>query len=94
MYGFNNLAKGEHALYLVTSNDYVQAFKQSTLYSHFKQGGQLHQGLDKSELLLHKATQSQDLKQLIDVVLKYSWTSTYIVKIAHMEGEEIFGSYK
>jgi hypothetical protein len=81
-------------LYVATLNDYVQAFKQSTLYSHFKQGGGLGQGPDKNELLLHKATQSRNLKQFIDVVLKYSPRSAYIVRIAHMEGEEIFGSYK
>jgi hypothetical protein len=36
----------------------------------------------------------RDLKQLANVVLKYSLGSICIVRIAHMEGEEIFGSYK
>jgi hypothetical protein len=54
--------KRKACLYVVTLDDYVQAFKQSTLYYHFMQGGRLGQGLDKSELLLHKTTQSGDPK--------------------------------
>jgi hypothetical protein len=34
------------------------------------------------------------LKQLADTILKYSPRLIYIVQIAQMEGEEIFGSYK
>jgi hypothetical protein len=34
------------------------------------------------------------MKQLVDVVLKYSLGLAYIIRIAHMQGEEIFGSYK
>jgi len=45
-------------------------------------------------LLLHKATQSGDLKQLIDIVLKYSLGCICTIIITHMEGEEIFGSCK
>ncbi len=81
-------------LYVVTFDDYIQAFKQSTLYFHFKQGGWPSQGLDKSELLLCKTTRSRDPKQLVDVVLKYSPRSACTIGITHMEGEEIFGSYK
>ncbi len=47
-----------------------------------------------SELFLHIATQFGDLKQLVDVVMKYSLSSDYTIRIAHMEGEEIFGYYK
>jgi len=64
------------------------------LYFHFKQGGQANQKLDKNELLLHKATQSSDLKQLANAIVKYALKLFYIVKIAHMEGEEIFGYCK
>ncbi len=81
-------------LYIATSNEYVWAFKQSTLYSHFKQGGQLGQGHNKSELFLHRTTQSGDLKELVDVVLKYFLISDYTIKTANLEGVEIFGSYK
>jgi hypothetical protein len=64
------------------------------LYSHFKQGGRPSQGLNKSELLLHIATQSSDPKQFTNVVLKYALGLSCIASITHMEGEEIFGSYK
>jgi hypothetical protein len=57
---------------VATSDDYVQAFKQLTLYSHFKQGGRPGQRHDKSELLLHRATQFGNPKQLVDIVLKLS----------------------
>ncbi len=48
--------KRKACLYVVTSDDYAQAFKQSTLYSYFKQGGRPSQWLDKSELLWCKTT--------------------------------------
>jgi hypothetical protein len=69
-------------LYVVTLDDYVRAFIQSTLYYHFKQGGQLGQGFSKNELLLCRATQSRDSKQLANAILKYSPRSTCIVRIA------------
>jgi hypothetical protein len=43
---------------------------------------------------MHKATQYGDPNQLVNAGLKYSPRSACIVKIAHMEGEEIFRSYK
>jgi hypothetical protein len=81
-------------LYVATLDDYVRVFKQSTLYYHFKQGGRLGQGLDKSELLLRRTTQQGDLKLFVNIILKYSSRSACIVKIADMEVEKIFGSYK
>jgi hypothetical protein len=81
-------------LYVATLDDDVRTFKRSTLYFHFKQGGQPSQRLDKNELFLHRVTQYGHLKQLADVVMKYSSDLVCIVKITHMEGEEIFGSYK
>ncbi len=65
-----------------------------TLYYHFKHGGQQSQGPNKNELFLHITTQSRDLKQLVDIVLKYSPSSVYTIIITHMEGEEVFGSCK
>jgi hypothetical protein len=62
------------------------------LYFHFKQGGWPSQGLDKNELLVHKATQYGDPNQLVNTILKYSPRLACIVKITHMEGEEIFSS--
>jgi hypothetical protein len=64
------------------------------LYYHFNQGGQLSQGLDESELLLRKTTQSKNLKELADAILKYSSRLVCTIRVTHMEGEDIFGSCK
>jgi hypothetical protein len=72
----------------------MNMFKQTTLYYYFKKGGRSRQGHDRSEFFLHKVTQSSDLKQLVNVILKYALGSSLKTKIAHMGGEEIFGSYK
>jgi hypothetical protein len=45
-------------------------------------------------LLLCKATEFDDPKQLANAILKYALGSSCIVIITHMEGEEIFGPYK
>jgi hypothetical protein len=81
-------------LYIATCNDYVQVFKQTTLYYHFKKGAPLGQGLDRNEFLLCKITQFGDSNQLEDAILKYALGSSFITKITHMEREEIFGSCK
>jgi hypothetical protein len=33
-------------------------------------------------------------QQLLNAILKYTPSSSFTIKIAHMEKEEIFGSYK
>jgi hypothetical protein len=43
---------------------------------------------------VHKIIQFSDLNQLVDIILKYALGSYFKTKIAHMGGEEIFGSYK
>jgi hypothetical protein len=64
------------------------------LYYHFKKGGPSNQRLNRNELLLHKATQSNDSKQLANAILKYALVSSITTRITHMEGEKIFGSCK
>jgi hypothetical protein len=91
---FQQLKKRGACLYSITSYDYVWAFKQMTLYNHFKKGGQFNQGLNRSKHLLHEMTQFGDSKQLANAVLKYGPNSSFIIRITHMEGEEIFGSCK
>jgi hypothetical protein len=55
--------KGGDFLYATTFDDYVQAFKQTmSLYYYFTKGGPLGQGHYRTELLLCKTTQSNDLK--------------------------------
>jgi hypothetical protein len=51
-------------------------------------------GLIRMSYSYVKTTQFVDLKQLAEVVLKYYSGLACIVKIAHMECEEVFGSYK
>ncbi len=43
-------------LFAATPDDYVQAFKQSSLYYAFLQGGAFGVGLDKNELHLCRAS--------------------------------------
>lgn len=61
---FQQLKKMRTCLYTATPNDYVQTFKQTTLYYYFKKRGSSCQGLNKNEFFLHKTTQFGDLKQL------------------------------
>jgi hypothetical protein len=74
-------------LYVATFDDYVQAFKQTTLYYYFKKGGPSCQGPDRNELFMHKVSQSCDLNQLVNVILKYALGSSIKTKITHMGGE-------
>ncbi len=43
---------------------------------------------------MHEITQFGDPKQLANAILKYGPSSSFIIRITHMEGEEIFGSCK
>jgi len=81
-------------LFTATFNDYVQTFKQSSLYYTFLEGGASGIGLDKNELRLHRADQFGDLVKIATVVSKYILSSSLSVRISHSEGEEMFGSTK
>ncbi len=73
----------------------IWIFKQTTVYYHFKKNnGSLGQGLNKSELLLHKETQSNDQEQLANTIVKHASRSSFTTKITHMEGDKIFGFCK
>jgi hypothetical protein len=74
-------------LYDAIVDDYVQAFKQTTLYYQFKKGGPFIQGLNRSELLLCRATQFGDPTQLVNVVQRYSLSSSFTTIITHLEGD-------
>jgi hypothetical protein len=58
------LRKCSTSFYTVICNDYVWAFKQSTLYQHYLQGGPFEHGLDRNELLLRRAHVSKDVSNL------------------------------
>jgi hypothetical protein len=80
-------------LYVVILDDYVQAFKQSTIYFISSRVVDQVKGLIRVSCFC-RTTQFGDLKQLVDIVLKYSMGLACIIRITHMEGEEIFGSCK
>jgi len=45
-------------------------------------------GPDRNELLLHKVTQSCDLKQLVNIILKYALGSSFKTKSHTWEGKK------
>ncbi len=81
-------------LFVATSNDYVQTFRQFSLYYAFLQGGVFGTGPDKNELHLCKANQSRDPVEIATTVTKYTFSSSLSIRIPHLEGEKMFGSTK
>ncbi len=51
-------------------------------------------GPNRDELKLWRASQSGDLSQMANVVIKYTSGSSFTNKIPNLEGQEIFGSKK
>jgi hypothetical protein len=86
--------KRSACLYATNSNDYVQAFRQSTLYSAFLHGGRSRISSNRDELQLRKVNRFGDPLQMAIVVAKLASNSSYTSKIHHLEGEEVFGSIK
>jgi hypothetical protein len=76
------------------SDDYIRAFKQSTLYRQYLQGGPSHHGIDRKELLLRKAWRSSDLVRLVAIMANYMFRSSFTNCLPHLEGEKVFGSSK
>ncbi len=74
------------------SNDYICAFKKSTLYRQYLQGGPFGHGPDGNELLLRKARGSSDLTRLATSNGKLHIWIVFINHIPHLEWEEVFGS--
>ncbi len=59
-------------MYATMSDDYVQTFKQSTLYKQYLQGGLGGHGPDRNELLLRRAQQYNDHARLLAAVANYT----------------------
>jgi hypothetical protein len=51
-------------------------------------------GPNRDELKLWRASQSGDLSQMANAVIKYTSGSSFTNKIPNLEGQEIFGSKK
>ncbi len=81
-------------MYAATSDNYVQAFKQSSLYQTYLNGGLLGKGSNKNELHLHKVSEFGDPMLLVVVIAKYTPSCSYASRMPHLEGEEVFGSHK
>jgi hypothetical protein len=78
----------------MTFGDYVHAFKQFTLYKQHLQGGPPSHGLDRNELLLKRACESNNLARLVVFVANYTFEFFFTNCLLHLEGEEVFGSTK
>jgi hypothetical protein len=81
-------------LFVAISNDYVRAFKQSASYKVYLNGGRCGKGLGRDELRLWQTSQSSDLLQMANVVVKYTSESSFSNRTPHLEGQEVFGSTK
>jgi hypothetical protein len=72
------LRKCSTSLYIVTCDNYVRTFKQSTLYQHYLQGGPFRHGLDRNELLLKKAHVLRDASKHTIVIANYAFRTSCI----------------
>jgi hypothetical protein len=80
--------------FVATSNDYVWAFRQSSLYYAFLQVGAFGTGLNKNELCMCRVTWFEDPIQIVTAIAKYTSSFDLYVRIPHLEGEKFFGSIK
>jgi hypothetical protein len=67
-------------------DDYIQAFKQSTLYKEYLQIGLSGHGFNRNELLLRRAQWSNDLAKLVIIVANYTSRSSFFNYAPHLEG--------
>jgi hypothetical protein len=70
--------------------DYMQTFRQSSLYYAFLQGGASWIGPNKNELRLCRSSKSRDPVQIASAT-KYTSSYGFYVRIPCLEGEEMFG---
>jgi hypothetical protein len=73
------LRKCSTFLYIMTCDDYVRAFKQSTLYQHYLQEGPFRHGPYRNEFLLRKAHVSKDASKLIAVIANYVFRTSFTI---------------
>ncbi len=84
----------QHLLYTTTCDNYVQAFKESTIYWHYLWRGLSRKGLDRNELLLRRAHFSRDISKFVATIANFAFGSSFMTPIPHLKGEEVFGSTK
>jgi hypothetical protein len=88
------LGNRDTCLYTITFDDYVWAFKQSTLYRQYLWGGPSGHGPNRNEFLLRRTQQSSDPIRLVIVVANYTFGSSFFYCALHLKGEEVSGSTK
>ncbi len=81
-------------LYTTTCDNYIQAFKKSTIYWHYLWKISSGKGLDRNELLLKRAHFSKDISKFLATVADFAFGSSFMTLIPHLEGEEVFSSTK
>ncbi len=86
--------KSVECFFVVISNDYVRALRQSAFYRVYLDGGRCGKGFDRDELRLWQASQFGDPLQMANTIVKYTNGSSFATRILHLEGQEIFGSTK
>ncbi len=86
--------KNVKCLFVVTSNDYVKVFRQSAFYKVYLNGGRCGEGPGKNELKLWQTSQFGDRSQMANNIAKHLSKSSFITRIPHLEGQEVFGSTK
>lgn len=80
----------EQDLYIVTFDDLVRAFMQSTNYAKYLEGGHSRRGRNKNELKLKTSMRNCDPHKLAIVVTATKSGLSCII----LEKEEVFGSCK
>jgi hypothetical protein len=73
------------------SNNYVHAFKQSTLYRQYLQRSPIGHRPNRNE---EEAQWSSDPTRLTIVVENYTSRSSFFYCAPHLKGEEVFGFAK
>jgi hypothetical protein len=86
--------KHDTCLYIVMFDYYICAFKQSTFYRQYLQGGPSNHGSDRNELLFKRIQRSSDPTRLATIVANYMFRSSFTNYLPHLKGEEVFGSSK
>jgi hypothetical protein len=77
-------------LLVATSNNYMQAFRWSSLYYAFLQGGAYGTSPNKNELHL----QYGNPIEITITIAKYTSSSSLFARTSHLEGEKVSRSTK
>jgi hypothetical protein len=68
--------------------------EKNASYRVYLNGGRCREGHARDELKLRQTSQSSDPSQMANDITKYTNGSSFITRISHLEGQEVFGSTK